>query len=97
MAQDIAVKEFFKIFFMWTIFKVFIEFVTVLFYVLVFGHEARGILAPRPGIESVPPALEGEVSTIGIPGKFPQSDPFKAYVSSFTLCSSLSADFSSHQ
>ena len=55
---------FFKIFFlMWTILKVFIELVTVLllFYVLVFGCEACGILAPGPGIEPAPPALEGEV------------------------------------
>ena len=57
---------------MWTILKVFIEFVTVLFlfYVLVFfGHEACGILAPWPGIEPVPPALESEVWTTGPPGK----------------------------
>ena len=30
-----------------------------------FGHEACGILAPRPGIEPAPPALEGEVLTTG--------------------------------
>ena len=70
---------------MWIIFKVLIELVIVLFYALVFGHKALGILAPQPGIESVPPALEGEVLTIGIPAKSPQRDPFKAYVSSFTL------------
>ena len=69
---------------MWAIFKVLTELVTVLFYVLVFVHGTHGILAPQPGIESVPPALE-EVLTIGIPGKFPHSDPFKACVSSFTL------------
>ena len=34
-----------------------------------FGHEACGILAPRPGIEPVPSALEGEVLTTGLPGK----------------------------
>ena len=34
-----------------------------------FGREACGILAPRPGIEPAPPALEGEVSTTGPPGK----------------------------
>ena len=34
-----------------------------------FGCEARGISAPRPGIEPVPPALEGEVLTTGPPGK----------------------------
>ena len=34
-----------------------------------FGREACGILAPRPGIEPAPPALEGEVLTTGLPGK----------------------------
>ena len=34
-----------------------------------FGHEACGILAPQPGIEPAPPALEGEVLTTGPPGK----------------------------
>ena len=36
-----------------------------------FGREAYGILAPRPGIEPTPPALEGEVLTTGPPGKSP--------------------------
>ena len=63
---------------MWTIFKVFIEFVTVLlmFYVLFFfffffpfGCEAWGILAPRPGIKPTPPALEGKVLTTGLSRK----------------------------
>ena len=36
-----------------------------------FGPEACGILAPRPGIEPAPPALEGEVLTTGPPGKSP--------------------------
>ena len=36
-----------------------------------FGCEACGILAPQPGIESRPPALEGEVLTTGPPGKSP--------------------------
>ena len=35
----------------------------------VFGLEACGILAPRPGIEPSPPALEGEVLTTVPPGK----------------------------
>ena len=34
-----------------------------------FGPQACGILAPRPGIEPAPPALEGEVLTTGQPGK----------------------------
>ena len=49
---------------MWTIFKVFIEFVTILllFYVLVFWPWGMWDQTP-------PPALEGEVLTIGQPGK----------------------------
>ena len=57
---------------MWTIFNVFIEFVTILllFYVFgFFGGEACGILAPLLGIEPTLPALEGEVLTTGPPGK----------------------------
>ena len=61
---------------MWTIFKVFIEFVAILFLFLCFGflgHEACEILAPRPGIQPAPPALEGEVLiTTGPPGKSPR-------------------------
>ena len=34
-----------------------------------FGHDACGILAPWPGIEPAPPALEGEGLTTGPPGK----------------------------
>ena len=58
------VKWFKKNFFMWTIFEVFIDFVTVLllFYVLVFfGWEACGILAHWPEIKPAPFALEGQV------------------------------------
>ena len=33
------------------------------------GLQACGILAPQPWIEPVPPVLEGEVLTIGLPGK----------------------------
>jgi len=41
---------------MWTILKVFIEFVTMLLllFMLLFGHEACGILAPWPGIKPTP-------------------------------------------
>ena len=35
----------------------------------IFGPEACGILAPRPGIKPTPSALEGEVLTTGLPGK----------------------------
>ena len=57
---------------MWTLFKVFIEFVTILFLFFMFwffGCEARRILAPGPGIEPAPPALEGKVLIVGLPGK----------------------------
>lgn len=36
-----------------------------------FGCEARVILAPQPGIDLVPLALEGEVPTAGLVGKSP--------------------------
>ena len=38
-----------------------------------FGCEACGIPAPRPGTEPAPSALEGEVSTTGLPGKSRQN------------------------
>ena len=63
---------FFKIFFflMWTIFKVFVEFVTILllFMFWFFGHEARVILVPPPEIEATPLALEGQVLIPEPPG-----------------------------
>ena len=34
-----------------------------------YGQEACGILAPRPVMESAPPALESGVLTTGPPGK----------------------------
>ena len=61
---------FFFFFLLWIIFKVFIDFVTILLLLLssdflakimfwFFGHEACGILAPQLGTEPTPPALEG--------------------------------------
>ena len=48
-------------FLMWTIFKVFIEFVTIFCFMFwFFGLRACGILASQPGIELANPALEGE-------------------------------------
>ena len=42
------------LFLMWTILKVFIEFggniILLLFYTLLFSHEACGVLVPGPGI-----------------------------------------------
>ena len=59
------------IFLMQTIFKVFLEFVTILllFYVLEFWSWGMRDLAPQLGIEPTPPALEGEVVTTGLPEK----------------------------
>ena len=37
-----------------------------------FDYETCGILGPQPGTELTPPALEGEVLTIGRPGKYLQ-------------------------
>ena len=69
-------KEFFFFFLMWTILKVFL--LNLLQYCFCFmfwffGPEACGILAPRPGVKPTPPALEGQILTIGPPGKSPQS------------------------
>ena len=41
-----------------------------------FGREACGILAPRPGIEPAPLALEGEVLTTGLPRKSQNTSAF---------------------
>ena len=60
----------FKDFFDVDIFKDFIELVTILLLFYVFG-----ILAPQPGIEPVPPMLEGAVLATGLPGK-PQEASF---------------------
>jgi len=52
---------------MWTVFKVFIEFVTILllFYVLVFWLPSMWDLSFLTRVKPAPPALEGEVLTIG--------------------------------
>ena len=46
------------LFLMWTILKVFIEFgvniILLLFYSLLFGHKACGVLVPGPGINPAP-------------------------------------------
>ena len=56
---------------MCTTFKVFIEFVNNIASVSCFvflATEAYAILAPQPGTEPTPSALEGEVLTTGPPG-----------------------------
>ena len=44
---------------MWTIFKVFTEFVRILLLFWFFGPRAYQALAPQPGIKPTAPALEG--------------------------------------
>ena len=69
---------FLKSFLMWTIFKVFVEFVIILFlfYVLIFfGHEVSvegpHPLTPHPNRDGpLTPALEGKVLTPGSPRLF---------------------------
>ena len=58
---------------MWTIFKVCIQFITILLCVLCFGsgHEARDTLAPWPGTKPTSLVLEGKVLTTGPPGESP--------------------------
>ena len=56
---------------MWAIFKAFIELLTILFlfYALDFLAMWRvRILAPWPGVEPAPPALQDEVLTTEQPG-----------------------------
>ena len=79
---------------MWTLFKVFIEFVTVLllFYVLLFSPRGMWHLSSLIGIEPPPPALEGKVLTRGPPGKSLNIDSLKWLVrfnSSIHLISSI--------
>ena len=64
-------KNFFFLFWLWIILKIFIGFVTrwLLFCILFFWREAWGILAPEPGIKLAPSTLEGKVLSIGPPGK----------------------------
>ena len=38
------------------------------------GHKVCGILPPWPGVDHIPPALEGEVLTTGPPGKSQEPD-----------------------
>ena len=59
----------------WTIFKDFIESVTIpfLFSVLFFGHEACRILVPGSGIKPTSPVLEAEGLTTG-PQRSPSGD-----------------------
>ena len=56
--------------FMWTLFKVFIEFVAILLLLSMFwfsGQGVHGILVPRPRIHPAPCTLEGQALTLGRP------------------------------
>ena len=53
----------------------FFFFLQFLFYVLGFGLETCGILAPHPGIKPAPPELKDEVLTTGRSGKFQNTLP----------------------
>ena len=55
------------------IFKLFIEFVTILslFYVSLSWPCGMWALISQPGIKPVPPAMKGEVLTTGLLGKSP--------------------------
>ena len=67
------VQDFF--FFAVDCFNVFIEFATLLLLLFMFwffGHEAWGISPPQLKIKPTLHALEGEVLTIGPPGKSQQ-------------------------
>ena len=66
---------FFKIFvLMWTIFFFFFKSLLNLFhYVWSFGLQVYGTPASLPGIEPIPPAPGGEVSTTGPLGKSQKS------------------------
>ena len=70
------------LFFFLEIFKVFIEFVTVLLLLLMFcvlGHQTCAILAPRPGVKPLSsPALEGKALTTR---EVPPPKPLFSFVS----------------
>ena len=66
-SDSIFKKNFLRFFLMWSILKVFIEIVAVLFLFWFFGHEVCGI-------ERAPLALEGEILTTGS-----QGSPFKKF------------------
>ena len=76
---------------MWTIFEVFIEFVTMLFLFyglfVCFRCKACGIFASWPRIQLALPALEGKVLTTGPPGKSPILKILNVQDTSCILCS----------
>ena len=75
--------KFFFFFLMWTIFKAFIEVVTI--WLLFYGYKACGILAPRPGIEPTPPALESKSSPLDRQGSPLSFNSFTFFTLSFKV------------
>ena len=65
---------YFRVFYMWIIFKVFIELVTILllFDILIFWLRDLCDLSSSTRDQTHTPALESEVLTTGPPGKFPR-------------------------
>ena len=59
----------------------------------VFGCEACGISASRPGMEPVPPALEDEVLTTGPPGKSLGGDLLIDYLNCIYSMPSVNCSF----
>ena len=87
---------------MWTIFKVFIELITILllFYVLVFWPQGMWDLRSPTRDRTPPPALEGKVLTAGPPGKSPLMSILKQQItllppllSAVSLSSSMDLNF----
>ena len=66
---EISVVYFTDFFWYGLFFKIFVEFVTILFRFWFFYFEVCGISAPQPGIKPTAPALEGKVLTTGSSGK----------------------------
>ena len=56
---------------MWSIFKVFLNLLQYCFCFMFWfsGHEACGILAPKPGIKPILPVWKGKISCTGPLGK----------------------------
>ena len=80
------------IFLIWTIFKLFIEYVKILslFYVSVFWLCGMWDPSSGPDIKPAPPELEGEVLSAGPPGQSPQFPTLEWLASYFPSRSSHS-------
>ena len=61
---------------------------------LFFGCKVCGISASLPGVEPVPPALEGEVPTPGMPGKYQNASVFNLRFLFIWMTNQVSPDIS---